>query len=101
MKNGRKDICIACSRGVGDHDVCNRPFHWKFNLLYDIVSKHSMDLNHVKTLTEDAFMARFPTVPVECKTLLYHLQASIDITEEEQKGWMKDFIVNNDLVDEL
>ena len=34
-----------------------------------------MDLDHVKTLTEDAFMARFPTAPVECKTLLYHLQA--------------------------
>ena len=101
LKNGRKDICIAWSRGGGDHDVCNRPFDWKFNLLYDIVSKHSIDLDHVKTLTEDAFMARFPTVPVECKTLLYHLQASIDITEEEQKGWMKDFIVNNDLVDEL
>ena len=62
MKNGRKDICMACSRGVGDHDVCNRPFDWKFNPLYDIVSKHSMDLDHVKTLMEDALMARFPTV---------------------------------------
>ena len=53
MKNGRKDICMACSRGVGDHDVRNCPFDWKFNLLYDIVSKHSMDLDHVKTLMED------------------------------------------------
>ena len=72
-----------------------------FNQLYDIASKHSMDLDHVKTLMEDAFIARFPTVPVQCKMLLYDLQASIDITEKEQKGWMKDFIVNNDLVNEL
>ena len=61
MKNGRNDICMAFSRGVGDHDVCNRPSDLKFNLLYDIVSKHGMDLDHVKTLTKDAFMARFPT----------------------------------------
>ena len=101
MKNGRKDICMACSRAVGDHDICNCLFDWKFNLLYDIVSKHSMDLDHVKTLTEGALMGRFPTVPLECKMLLYHLQASTDITEEEQTGWMKGFIVNNDLVNEL
>ena len=90
---------MACSRGVGDHDVCNRPFYWKFNLPKDIVSRHSID--HAKTLTEDALLVRFPTVPVECNTLLYHLDASVDITEEEQKGWIKDFIVNNDLVNEL
>ena len=83
---GRKDISMACSRGVGDHNVCNHPFDWKFNLLYDIVSKHSMDLDHVKTFMEDALMARFPTVPVECKTLLTIYKPQLILQRKNKKA---------------
>ena len=91
MKNGRKDICMVCSRGIGDQNVCNCPFDWKFNLLqYDIVLKHSIRFGPYQDFDGrcthgEISNSSWATVPVECKVLVYHLQASIDITEEEQK----------------